>query len=87
MGFKRQKFSWSLLARHLYTRQLAREPQTESLAYFSGTKRNNDQFSRSKFCIQEHGGFCFCCTSIQRQTALNVHGNLNKGASGSVKLN
>ena len=28
MGLKRQKFSWSLLARHLYTRQLACEPQT-----------------------------------------------------------
>ena len=31
MGLKRQKFSWSLLTRHLYTRQLACEPQTGCL--------------------------------------------------------
>ena len=91
MGLKRQKFSWSLLARHLYTRQLACEPQTGSLAYFSVAVRNgtqkNDQFSLSKFYIQQHAGFCFCCTSMQGQTMLKVHGNLKKGASGSMKLN
>ena len=46
MGLKRQKFSWSLLAWHLYTRQLACEPQAGSPAYFSvavrkGTKNQN----------------------------------------------
>ena len=91
MGLKRQKFSWSLLARHFYTRQLACEPQTGSLAYFlvavrNGTKEN-DQFSRSKFYIQQHAACCFCCTSMQGQTVLKVLGNLNKGASGSMKLN
>ena len=40
MGLKRQKFSWSLLAWHLYTRQLACESQTGSLAYFSVAVRN-----------------------------------------------
>ena len=88
MGLKRQKSSWSLLA---YTRQLACEPQT----YFwpisqllSGTERKrNDQFSRSKFYIQQYAGCCFCCTPMQGQTMLKVHGNLNKGASGSIKLN
>ena len=40
MGLKRQKFSWSLLARHLYTRQLACKPQTRSLACFSVGVRN-----------------------------------------------
>ena len=40
MGLKRQKFSWSLLTPHLYTRQLACEPQTGSLAYFSVAVRN-----------------------------------------------
>ena len=78
-GLKRQKFSWSLLTRHLYTRQLACEPQTRSLAYFSvevrnGTNIESDQFSRSKFYIQKHAGCCFCCTSIQGQTMLKVHG-------------
>ena len=37
---KRQKFSWSLLARHLYTRQLACELPIGSLAYFSVAVRN-----------------------------------------------
>ena len=32
MGLKRKKFSWSLLDRHLYTRQLACEPQTGTLS-------------------------------------------------------
>ena len=41
MGLKRQKFSWSRLARHLYLRQLACEPQTGSLAYFSRTEQKN----------------------------------------------
>ena len=40
MGLKRQKLFWSLLARHLYTRQLACDPQTGSLAYFSVAVRN-----------------------------------------------
>ena len=35
IGLKRQKFSCSLLARHHFTRQLACEPQTGSLTYFS----------------------------------------------------
>ena len=40
MGLKRQKFSQSLLARHLYTRQLACEPQIGSLvAVRNGTKK------------------------------------------------
>ena len=89
MGLKRQKFSLSLLARHLYTRQLACEPQTGSLAYFSvtvknGTERNekNDQFY-----LQQHAGCCFCCTSTQGQTMLKVHFKLRKGASGSMELN
>ena len=49
---KRQKFSWSLLTLHLYTKQLACELQTGSLAHCSvpvrnGTKRN-DQFHNAK---------------------------------------
>ena len=52
MGLNRQKFSWSLLARHRYTRQLACEPQTGSLAQFSvivrnGTKRTTSSLDRS----------------------------------------
>ena len=35
MGLKSHKFSWSLLAWHLYTRQLACEPQTGSVACLS----------------------------------------------------
>ena len=46
-----------------------------------------DHFSRSKFYIQKHAGCCYCCASIQGQTMLKVHGKLNKGASGSMKLN
>ena len=52
MGLKRQNFSWSLLTRHLYTRQLVWEPQTGSLAYFSvavrnGTKKTTGSLDRS----------------------------------------
>ena len=43
MGLKRQTFSRSLLARHLYTRQLACEPQTGSPAYFSVAVRNGKE--------------------------------------------
>ena len=49
MGLKIQRFSWSPLAWHLYTRQLACEPQTESLAHFSVAagmeQEKNDQLS------------------------------------------
>ena len=52
MELKRQKFSWSLLARHLCIRQLACESQTGSLAYFSvaarnGTKKTTSSLDRS----------------------------------------
>ena len=42
-GAEKTKFSWSLLTPHLYTRQLAFEPQTGSLAsqLLSGTERKN----------------------------------------------
>ena len=89
MGFKSQKFSWSLLARHLYTKQLACESQTGSLDYISVGVRNgtkNEQFSQSRVYIQKHAGCCFCCASLQEQTMLKIHVNLNKGASGSMKL-
>ena len=54
MGLKSQKFSRLLLARHLYTRKPACEPQSGSLAYLSVAFKNgtkNDQFSRSKVYI------------------------------------
>ena len=47
MGLKRQKFSRSLLARHLYKRQLACEPQTGSLAYLPVAVRNGTKKSTS----------------------------------------
>ena len=47
----------------------------------------NVQFSQSKFHVHQHGGCRFCCTSMEGQTVLKVHCNLNKGASGSMKLN
>ena len=52
----------------------------------SGTERKNDQFSGSKFHIQQHTSYCFCCTSVQGQTVPKVHGHVNK-KSGSMKLN
>ena len=55
-GLKSQKFSWSLLACHLYTKQLFCKPET--VAVRNGTK--NDQFSRSKVYIQKHTGCYFC---------------------------
>ena len=51
MGLKGQKFSWSLLARHFYTRQLTCEPQTGSLAYFSVAVRNGTK-KRPVFSIE-----------------------------------
>ena len=77
-GLKRQKFSWSFLTRHLYTRQLACEPQTGSLAYFSvavRTERKNDQVSRSKFYIQQ---LLLLLYLYARTNSAKVHGNLNK---------
>ena len=47
MGHKRRKVSWSSLARYLYTRQLACEPQTGSLAYFSVAIRNRTKKTTS----------------------------------------
>ena len=69
MGLKSQTFSWSLLARNLYTRQLACKPQTGSLDYQLQTEERtkNDQFSRSKVYIQKHACCCFCCASMQGQ--------------------
>ena len=51
MGFKRQNFLVTLTG-HLYTRQLARKPQTGCLAYFSvairnGTKKTTSSLDRS----------------------------------------
>ena len=39
MGLKSRIFSWSLLAQHFYTRQLACEPRTERVAFRNGTKQ------------------------------------------------
>ena len=47
MGLKRQKFSWSLLARRLYTIQFACEAQTGSLAYFSVAVKNGKKTTSS----------------------------------------
>ena len=92
MGLKRQEFSWSLLVRHLYTRQLACEPQTGSLAYFSvagtnGTEKTTSSLDRSSTSSNMPSAAFADCTSLQGQTVLKVHGNLNKGASRSMKLN
>ena len=88
MGLKRQKFSWSPLARDLYTRQLACEPQTGSLAYFSVAVRNGTKKRPVLLIyIQQHAGCCLFCTSMPGEVLLKVHGNLNKGTSGSMKLN
>ena len=96
MGLKSQKFSWSLLARHLYRRQLACEPQTGSLAYFSVVVRNgtkNDQFSRERSTSRNMQAAALLClytmtnnayVSTQGQTMLKNHNNLSKGA---LKLN
>ena len=85
MGLKRQKSSWSLLAQHLYTRQYACEPQTGSLAYFSvvvtNRKKKTSSFLDRSFTSSNMQA------AMQGQTVLKVQGNLNKGASGSMKLN
>ena len=85
MGLKRQKFSWSLLTRHLYTRQLAREPQTGSLACFSVAVRNGTK--KRPVLSMEVLHQEACRMILKGQTVLRFHGNLNKGASGSMKLN
>ena len=67
MGLKRQKVSWSLLTRHLYTRQLAAVLSIEVL----------------------HPEACrlLLLLCLYTRTMLKVHGNLNKGASESMKVN
>ena len=83
MGLKRQKLSWSLLARYLYTRQRACEPQTGSLAYFSVAVRNGTK-KRPVLPIEVlRPSTCRLLLSLYLYTRTN----LNKGASGSVKLN
>ena len=83
MGLKRQKLSWSLLARYLYTRQRACEPQTGSLAYFSVAVRNGTK-KRPVLSIEVlRPSTCRLLLSLYLYTRTN----LNKGASGSVKLN
>ena len=70
MGLKRQKFSWPLLTRNLYTRQLACEPQTGSLAYFSVAVRNG----KKKTISSLDRSFTSSSTqaAMQGQTVLNV---------------
>ena len=94
MGLKRQKFSWSLLTRNLYTRQLSCESRTGSLAYFSvavrnGTKKTTSSLDRSSASrsMQAAAFAVPLYRPIQGQTMLKVYGNLNKGASGSMTLN
>ena len=96
-GVQKTKICLVTLARHICRRQLACEPQQEPvnlkqevwpISQFAVRNRTkNDQFSRSTFYIQQHADCCFCCTSVQGKTVLKVHGNLNKEASGSMKLN
>ena len=64
----------------------------QSLTYFSVAVRNgtekNDQFSRSKcYTSSNMQAAAFAVLSMQGQTMLKVRGNLNNGASGSMKLN
>ena len=47
VGPKSHKFSWSLLTRHLYTRQLACEPQIGSVACLSFAVRNGTKKTTS----------------------------------------
>ena len=64
MGLKRQKIFWSVLARHLYTRHLACEPQTGSVAYLSGTMRNGTK-KRPVLLIEMFNRHQFFSTSTQ----------------------
>ena len=71
MGLKRQKFSWSLLARHLYTRQLACEPQTGTLAYFSvavknRTKKTTSSLDRSSTSVSNMQAAAFAVSLYAR---------------------
>ena len=84
-GAQKTKICWSLLARHLYTRQLACEPQTGSLAYFSVAVRNGKEKTTSS--LDRSSTSSNMQAAKQGQAVLKVHGNLNKGASGSMKLN
>ena len=85
MGLKRQKVSWSPLIRHLYTRQLACEPRTGSLAHFSVAIRNRKKKRISS--LDRRSTSSHMQAAVQGQIVLKVHGNLNKRASGSMKLN
>ena len=77
--------------RYLYTRQLACEPQTGSVACLSVAVRNGTK-KRPVLSIEGlHPETCRLLLLIysafmQGQTMPKTHGNLNKGASGSMKL-
>ena len=90
MGLKSQKLSWSLLVRHLYTRQLACVPQTGSLPYLSVALRNGTK-KRPVLLIEGlHSETCMLLLLLWLYVRTNnakIHGNLNKAASESVKLN
>ena len=93
MGLKSHKFSCSLLARHLFTRQLACRPQTGSVACLSvavtnGTKKlpvlSIEGPHKKKTCRLL---LLLLLCLYARTNTVKIHGNLNKGASGSMKLN
>ena len=90
MGPKSHKFSSSLLTRHLYTRQLSCEPQTGSAVCLSfavrnGTKRTSSSLDWRSTSIKMQAAASFAVPLCKDKQCF--HGNLNKGASGSMKLN
>ena len=57
---------------------------------FSGAVRNGTKkrpVLSIEVYIQQHAGCCFSCTATQRQTMRKDLRNLNKEASGGMKLN
>ena len=86
-GAQKTKIFLTLLVRHLYTRQLACEPQTGSLAYFLGTERKTTSSLDRSSTSSNIQAAAFAIPLCRAKIVLKVHDNLSKGASGSMKLN
>ena len=94
MGLKSHKFSWSLLARHLYTRQLACEPQKGSVACLSVAVTNGTK-KRPVLSVEGlHPEKCRLLLLLllclyATQTMLKIHGSLTLiyiGGGGGSKF-
>ena len=92
MGLKRQKFSAGHFRLYIFIQDNLPVNLKQEVYLVSQLLSGTERIKRPVLSIEVlHPATCrllLCCiTSMQGQTMLKVHGNLNKGAFGSMKLN